>query len=281
MLLHIRRVVVVGPDELRVVAYSPSSAWAQEMGRLLAAIGRRGTRYGKVALCEPSALERELADREGILRCPACDELRQCSVYENECDAIAESMSLISVCLRRDGQWAWLAPESVIDLSRVVEDTDAGVRIKRLLGVLVEGNDGFAGSLKEMLREEVDAAKGFANAVRNRLKRKVTATAGKAAGRAVDEVIDNVVDFGAQTFKQRFREATSGPSYPSGEVRSERAKAADLLGVSEDASDEEIDKAWRTLATTYHPDRHPDRQSWATAKMRDLNAARQTLKQTR
>jgi hypothetical protein len=279
MLIHVRKVVVVGPDELRVIAFSPSSGWTQEMGRMRTALGKRGTRYGKVALCDPAAIDRELMDRDDLFRCPACSDLRQCSVYENECDAIAESMSLLSICMRRDGQWAWVAPESVIDLSRVVEDAESASRMRRILGVQSVEDGGFAESLKDMLREEVHAAKGFANAVRSRLKRKVTATAGKAAGRAVDEGIDNVVDFGASTFKQRMRQAAGGYSYPSGEVRSERSRAAETLGVQEDASDEEIDKAWRSLAQAFHPDKHPDRQSWANTKMREINGARQTLKQ--
>jgi len=279
MLIHVRKVVVVGPDELRVIAFSPSSGWTQEMGRMLTALGKRGTRYGKVALCDPAALDRELMDRDDLFRCPACNDLRQCSVYENECDAIAESMTLLSICMRRDGQWAWVAPESVIDLSRVVEDAESASRMRRILGVQSEEEGGFAESLKDMLREEVHAAKGFANAVRSRLKRKVTATAGKAAGRAVDEVIDNVVDFGASAFKQRMRQAAGGSSYPSGEVRSERSRAAEVLGVREDATDEEIDRAWRTMAHVVHPDRHPDNQEWANGRMREINNARQTLKQ--
>jgi hypothetical protein len=279
MLLHLRKVIIVGPDEARVVAFSPSSEWKQEIGRLVNSIGRKATRHGMVMLAEPSALEREIEGRDDLFRCPACDELRQCSVYEGACEQIAERMSLLSVCIRNDGQWAWLAPESVIHLSRVTEDFEIGARMRRALGVNDE-DDSFVGSVKDMFRQEVNAAKGFASAVRSRLKRKVTASAGKAAGRAVDEVIDNVVDIGASAFKQRFRAAATSGSYPSGSVpiRSERETAADLLGVREDASDEEVDRAWRLLTQTYHPDRNPERQEWANAKMREINAARETLK---
>ena len=282
MLVHIRRVVIVGPDEVRSVAYSPSSDWRREVGVIVDAMGRRATRHGLVMLAEPGALDRELENRDDLFRCPACDGLRQCSVYETACEQIAERMSLLSVCIRPDGQWAWLAPEVVIQLSRVVEDFEIGARMRRALGVS-EDDESFVGSVKDMFRQEVTAAKGFASAMRSRLKRKVTATAGKAAGRAVDDVIDNVVDIGASAFKQRFRAAAStgqypSGSYPAGAVRSEREIAADLLGVPEGASDEEIDRAWRVLAQTYHPDKNQNRQDWANAKMRDVNAARETLK---
>lgn len=287
MLVHIRKVVIVGPDEVRSVAYSPSSDWRREVGVLVDAMGRRATRHGLVMLAEPSALDREIEDRDDLFRCPACDGLRQCSVYETACEQIAERMSLLSVCVRSDGQWAWLGPEAVIQLSRVVEDFEVGAKMRKALGVAGE-DDSFVGSVKDMFRQEVTAAKGFASAMRSRLKKKVTVTAGKAAGRAVDDVIDNVVDIGASAFKQRFRAAAStgqhpsgsypSGSYPAGAVRSEREVAADLLGVPEGASDEEIDRAWKVLAQAYHPDKNQNRQEWANGKMREVNAARDTLK---
>lgn len=45
-----------------------------------------------------------------------------------------------------------------------------------------------------------------------------------------------------------------------------------VLGVSPDASDEEIKKAYRTLSKKYHPDLNPGDES-AAQKMRDINAA--------
>lgn len=275
MLLHVRKVVIVGPDETRVVAFSPSSEWKREISRMTDAMGRRATRHGLVMLAEPSAFTREVDGRDDLFLCPACDGLRQCSVYENECEQIAERMSLISACVRPDGQWAWLGPESVIHLSQVVEDSDRSSKVRRLLGILEE-DESFVGSVKDIFRGEVTAAKSFANAMRSRLKKKVTATAGKAAGRAMDDVIDNVVDIGSSAFKQRFKAAAT--EYPSGSVRSDRAKAAELLGVSEHASDEEIDKAWRAMAVAYHPDKHQGNQEWANRKMREINEARDALK---
>jgi molecular chaperone DnaJ len=45
-----------------------------------------------------------------------------------------------------------------------------------------------------------------------------------------------------------------------------------ILGVSREASDEEIKKAYRTLVFEHHPDRNPDSTD-AEAKIREINAA--------
>lgn len=45
-----------------------------------------------------------------------------------------------------------------------------------------------------------------------------------------------------------------------------------VLGVSPDATDDEIKKAYRRLAKQYHPDIHPDRE-FAEKKMAEINAA--------
>ncbi len=50
-----------------------------------------------------------------------------------------------------------------------------------------------------------------------------------------------------------------------------------ILGVSRDASDEEIKRAYRQLAKKYHPDRNPGDQE-AAKKMQQINAAYEQIK---
>ncbi|MBI4401684.1 MAG: DnaJ domain-containing protein [Nitrospirae bacterium] len=50
----------------------------------------------------------------------------------------------------------------------------------------------------------------------------------------------------------------------------------ETLGVSRDASDEEIKKAYRKLVFQYHPDRNPDNRD-AETKIREINAAYEVL----
>ena len=50
-----------------------------------------------------------------------------------------------------------------------------------------------------------------------------------------------------------------------------------VLGVSPDASDEEIKKAYRRLAKEYHPDRNPG-DAEAAKKMQEVNAAYEQIK---
>ena len=50
-----------------------------------------------------------------------------------------------------------------------------------------------------------------------------------------------------------------------------------VLGLSPDASDEEVKKAYRPLAKKYHPDRNPGDQE-AARKMQEVNAAYEQIK---
>lgn len=49
-----------------------------------------------------------------------------------------------------------------------------------------------------------------------------------------------------------------------------------ILGVSQDATDEEIKKSYRKLAFQHHPDRNPDSKD-AEARIREINAAYEVL----
>jgi curved DNA-binding protein len=46
-----------------------------------------------------------------------------------------------------------------------------------------------------------------------------------------------------------------------------------ILGISRNASDTEIKKAYRKLAMQYHPDRNPGKEKWANEKFKEINEA--------
>ena len=47
----------------------------------------------------------------------------------------------------------------------------------------------------------------------------------------------------------------------------------EILGVSRDADEETIKKAYRKLAMQYHPDRNPGKEKWANEKFKEINEA--------
>ena len=46
-----------------------------------------------------------------------------------------------------------------------------------------------------------------------------------------------------------------------------------ILGITKNASDAEIKKAYRKLAMQYHPDRNPGKEKWANEKFKEVNEA--------
>ncbi len=46
-----------------------------------------------------------------------------------------------------------------------------------------------------------------------------------------------------------------------------------ILGVSRNASDDDIKKAYRKLAMQFHPDKNPGKEKWANEKFKEINEA--------
>ena len=50
-----------------------------------------------------------------------------------------------------------------------------------------------------------------------------------------------------------------------------------ILGVSKEANDDELKRAYRKLAKKYHPDANPDNKAEAEAKFKEVNEAYSVL----
>ena len=76
-----------------------------------------------------------------------------------------------------------------------------------------------------------------------------------------------------------------GHAFDAGWFQPAAADPYRVFGLTRDASDAEIDLAWRRLISQYHPDRvagaAPDLQRQAEAKSRELNAAYDRIRQLR
>jgi len=46
-----------------------------------------------------------------------------------------------------------------------------------------------------------------------------------------------------------------------------------ILGISENAGEEAVKKAFRKLALKYHPDRNPGNEKWAGERFKEINEA--------
>ena len=51
----------------------------------------------------------------------------------------------------------------------------------------------------------------------------------------------------------------------------------ELLGITRNATPEDIKRAFRKLAMQYHPDRNPSREKWANEKFKQINEACEVL----
>ena len=76
-----------------------------------------------------------------------------------------------------------------------------------------------------------------------------------------------------------------GHAFDAGWLAPRRLKAYDVLGVAPDASDAEIDQAYRRLISQYHPDRvagaAPELRAQAESSAADINAAYYRIRKAR
>ncbi|HUS88854.1 MAG TPA: DnaJ domain-containing protein, partial [Desulfosporosinus sp.] len=54
-------------------------------------------------------------------------------------------------------------------------------------------------------------------------------------------------------------------------------EAYETLGLNQDASEDEVKKAFRSKASEYHPDRNKDNEEASEAKFKKINEAYQTI----
>lgn len=292
MLLHVRRILVVGPDEPAVVLFSDSSSWARIMSELLRS-SRRGTvrRHGMVIVSEaPDETLESLEGREDISLCQSCLQLRPCHAYEVHCESAARDGMLLTGA-DRAGTWEWIAPESVLIEARLSHDSHQRTReLKRKLGAHETMPNGatvrsFRDVLLDAIERERTHLKRFGKGFRQRLRETVAENAGRVVANAADELIDQAFDQGAQKLREavsafRSRRESGASSGASGSPVSAEARAIAeaeiLLGLRWPYTMEELNEA-RKRATITH---HPDRPGGSESKMKEVNVAYDRLRET-
>jgi hypothetical protein len=257
---------------------------------------RPGTieRYGNVlATTYPDEVLEELDQghhQYSIDLCERCSRLDECDEYESQAEAAAENMRLLSGYWS-GSHWAWVAPKSVIDLSRVVVDSNRSDELQELMAAkrrrMPLSIDGVRSFFLDVLQEENRHLRELAKGAKKRLRRKVKDSVGSAAAVLVEEAFDAATDIGAKRLREAFQQAAwkpKGRPEASGAAQ-EPPKPVDPLKEAEDLLDlrwpyskEDLEVSFRIKVKKYHPDVAGNS---GTEKMAKINIARDTIKKAR